>query len=57
MVELPFLEVFKRSVDVALWDSSLGMGLSRSGGWWDLMISKVFSNLNDSDSMIMPGQA
>lgn len=57
MVELPFLEVFKRSVDVALWDSSLGMGLSRSGGRWDLMISKVFSNLNDSDSTIMPGQA
>lgn len=36
---------------------SLAKGLSKPGGWWDLMISKVFSNLNDSASVIVPGEA
>jgi len=47
VVQSPSLEVFKKRVDVALWDMVLaGMGVM--GGWVDFMILEIFSNLNGS---------
>jgi len=44
VVESPSLEGFKKCVAVALWDNGL-VGMMVLGGWLDLMISEVFSNL------------
>jgi len=47
VVESPFLEVFKKHVDMALWDM-VYQAWCFLGGWLDLMILKVFFNLNVS---------
>jgi len=44
VVESPSLEVFKKRVDVALRYMVL-VGMVLLGGWLDLMILEVFSNL------------
>jgi len=43
-VESPSLEVFKKHIHVALWEYGL-VGIVLLGGWLDLMILEVFSNL------------
>ena len=46
VVESPSLEVFKSHVNVAL--SDIGSGHGGMGCWLDLVVLKIFSNLNDS---------
>jgi len=52
VVVSPSLEVFKKRVDVALLGHGL-VGMVLLGGWLDLMILEVFSNLGLYDSMDM----